>query len=133
MKILLRPHHLLCLKGYKGLNYNKQQVRNWSAISEILNKNSDVDVVIVNGKDDLCKNCPAKSPKHEYVCKESAVNALDKKVQLMLGLVIGQVYNFKNLMRAIENYMDCNKHLLLCKTCAWWKKGLCIDSFIKNN
>ena len=32
--IALRPHHFLCLPGYKGYNYNQAQVNSWDIISK---------------------------------------------------------------------------------------------------
>ena len=131
MKISLRPHHLLCLKGYKGLNYNQSQVRNWSEISSKLKENPDIDILIVSGRDDLCENCPAILPEYRILCKEFIVNNLDKNIQAMLGLVTGQVYKYKELIENLEKNMNYERHKKFCETCAWWKKGLCQDSFQK--
>lgn len=130
MKISLRPHHLLCLKGYKGLNYSSIQVKHWSTISEKLKNSPDADILIVRGKDDLCQNCPATA-KDTTFCKEFIVKILDRNIQSILGITAGEIYKYTELLKKLEQNMNYEKHEKLCQTCSWWKKGLCHDSFQK--
>ena len=51
--IALRPHHFLCLPGYKGYNYNQSAKTSWDIISKQLRENPDTDILIKSGKDDL--------------------------------------------------------------------------------
>ena len=37
--IALRPHHFLCLPGYKGYNYNQSAKTSWDIISKQLREN----------------------------------------------------------------------------------------------
>ena len=87
MKISLRPHHFLCLQGYKGLNYSKSQANSWSKISKQLEKHPDVDILIIDGSDDLCKKCPAILQSKKSRCINETVKNLDKNVSDILGLV----------------------------------------------
>ena len=114
MKISLRPHHLLCLKGYKGLNYNQTQIMEWSKVSLELEKSSDIDILIVNSCDDLCKKCPAIINNKNLHCKTSAVEKFDNA-----------------LSEKLNEIMTFEKHKNFCSSCCWWKKGLCQDSFTK--
>ena len=129
MKISLRPHHLLCLQGYKGLNYSKIQANSWSKVSQFLCKNPDSDILIVSGADDLCEKCPALISSKKSQCIENSVNKLDKKVADIIGLVKGQTYKYSEIVKIIKNSFKKSQHEELCSNCAWWKKGLCRDSF----
>ena len=131
MKISLRPHHLLCLQGYKGLNYSKLQMSSWSKISKHLYDKPDNDILIVNGADDLCEKCPALVSTKKTRCIENSVNKLDKKVAEIFGLIKGQTYNYSDIVQTIKNNFTKAQHEQLCSNCAWWKKGLCQDSFAK--
>lgn len=131
MKISLRPHHFLCIQGYKGLNYSNAQTVNWSSISYLLKNNPQTDIVILNGKDDLCKQCPSELIKHRAYCKENVVNGLDNKVSELLGIVVGHIYKYSEIQDKLNKFMTHQKHKELCSECAWWKKGLCKDSFEK--
>lgn len=129
MELALRPHHFLCLKGYKGYNYSKEQVTSWDTISKQLREDPETDIMIISGKDDLCKKCPNDGVQSMATCRQDTVSALDKKVQDMLGLVTGQVYKFKDIMAKLNKIMTPEKHAELCSECSWWRQGLCRDSF----
>jgi len=131
MKIYLRPHHLLCIQGYKGHNYNDIQKHNWKIITNLLKTNSETDIFFVNGKDDLCLNCPAQMSLTKFRCNEKNVAELDKKVKNLIGIEEGKKYLYHRLFKKINEIMTPEKHEALCKDCVWWQKGLCKDTFKK--
>ena len=130
MKISLRPHHFICLQGYRGLNYSKLQANSWHKISEKLMDNPDVDIFVMSGSDDLCRKCPAVSS-NKARCIEQSVNSLDNKIAEILGIKQGQTYKYSDILAKIKQNFTSEKHEQLCSDCAWWKKGLCRDSFLK--
>ena len=132
MTIGLRPHHFLCLPGYKGYNYNQAQVNSWDKISKQLKENPDTDILILSGKDDLCKKCP-NDGKGTAVCRDNSVNELDKKVQFLIGVETGKKYKFSEIMRRMKWIMTPEVHESLCSGCTWWQKGLCHDTFSPEN
>ncbi len=132
MEIGLRPHHFLCLPGYKGYNYNAAQKTSWDIISKQLRDNPDTDIVILSGKDDLCKKCPNDGT-GTAICRDDSVNQLDEKVKNLIGIVTGQKYKFSEIMRRMAWVMTPEVHKELCSTCTWWRKGLCHDTFERQN
>ena len=128
LTIGLRPHHFLCLPGYKGYNYNQDQVNSWDTISKQLKDNPDTDILILSGKDDLCKKCPNDGT-GKATCREKSVSELDKKVQDLIGIETGKTYKFSEIMRRIMLAMTPQVHEDLCSGCTWWQKGLCHDTF----
>ena len=124
----LRPHHFLCLPGYKGYNYNQAQVNSWDTISKQLKENPDTDILILSGKDDLCKKCPNDGT-GTAICKDNAVNELDKKVQDLIGVETGKTYKFSEIMRRMKLAVTPEIHENLCSGCTWWRHGLCRDTF----
>ena len=56
-KYLIRPHHMLCMQFFEGKGYSDGFVASMAAIKEKLEK-EDPQVEIVEGTDDVCKNCP---------------------------------------------------------------------------
>ena len=133
MKIALRPHHFLCIKGYKGLNYNEAQTADWIRTAELLKQNPQSDVFIMGGKDDLCTLCPSNTWAGKIYCRENIVNSLDNKVAAILGLKIGNTYKYQEILEKLNRIMSAQKHKELCEKCVWWNKGLCKDSFEKQN
>lgn len=132
MDLKLRPHHFLCLLGYKGNNYNKTQVNNWDKVSNYLKQNPDTDIVIISGRDNLCSNCPTKSGNKER-CKEDNVSKIDEKVKNLLGLEEGKTYKYSEILKLLNEKMTIEKHEEFCKTCMWWLKGLCKNTFAPKN
>ena len=128
MSIGLRPHHFLCLPGYKGYNYNQNQKTSWDRVSAYLNEHPDTDVVILSGKDDLCKQCP-NDGKGTSVCKDNTVNELDEKVKSLIGVETGKTYKYSDILNRVKKTITEDIHKSLCQTCAWWQKGLCRDTF----
>lgn len=129
--IILRPHHLLCIKGYKGYNYNAAQVGVWDRVTKFLKDNPDTDIFIGQGKDSLCSTCPAglNSNNGIKICIEKNIRDLDVKVRQFLGLSIGEKKKFSELMDILNKKFTREKHEELCSKCFWWQKGLCRDSF----
>ncbi len=131
MSIGLRPHHFLCLQGYKGYNYNQTQKTSWDRISTYLQNNPDTDIVILSGKDDLCQKCPNDGSK-SAICKDDNVNKLDEKVKNLIGIETGKTYKYKDILNKLKTTITEDIHKNLCQTCAWWQKGLCKDTFKEN-
>ena len=131
LPIILRPHHFLCLKGYKGFNYNEKQVGVWDNVVKILKKNPDIDIFIGKGKDSLCATCPAKknSGRSNLVCIEKNIQELDKKVKAILGLKTGEKYKYSEVVNNMNKKITKKTHKTLCSKCFWWQKGFCQDSF----
>lgn len=132
MTIGLRPHHFLCLPGYKGNNYNQNQVSSWNKISKQLRDNPDTDILIISGKDELCSKCPNTESKNSS-CREKAVSELDNKVKFLTGIETGKTYKFSEIMRRMKWVMTPEIHKELCSECAWWKNGMCHDTFSNEN
>ena len=133
-QITLRPHHFLCLKGYKGLNYNSTQVEIWDNIAKRLKEKPNTLVIIGEGKDSLCKTCPASKSNNGFsVCFEANIKELDKKVRQILGLKTGERIRYSTVTKRLKSIFTKEKHEELCSKCFWWQKGLCQDSFISTN
>ena len=128
MSIGLRPHHFLCLQGYKGYNYNQTQKNSWDKISTYLNQHPDTDIVILSGKDDLCKKCP-NDGSGSTSCREDNVSKLDEKVKNLICIETGKTYKYSDILNRVKQTITKDIHENLCKTCAWWQKGMCKDTF----
>lgn len=130
--IEIRPHHFLCLPGYEGISYDLSHKNHWDKFSEIFNQRPNTPVKIVEGKDDLCLNCP-NNGKNKYVkCNEKALEILDKRLQNILNLKINKIYSYKQILNKLKEILDPQKHKELCGDCYSRTLGLCKDTFKKN-
>lgn len=131
-RILMRPHHFLCLPGYKGHSYNKEHATSWDTLSKLIASNPNIKVRIVEGEDTLCLKCP-NSKKIGGTCDEKTVKEIDEKVKYFLNLENNTLYIFKEIVEKARKLLDPQKHEQLCGDCEWRTKfGLCKDTFKKS-
>ncbi len=131
--IKLRPHHFLCLQGYKGYNYNSSQVGVWDRVASVLKDKPSTVILVKKGKDSLCLTCPMsnKSQNGLFSCIEKNISELDKKVKSILGLKFGDKKRYSTVVKIMHEKINPKTHEELCSRCYWWQKGLCQDSFTK--
>lgn len=124
----IRAHHLLCLPGYKGINYSPESKNNWDIITAELKINPDMKIKIIDGTDTLCIKCPAQGAKKNK-CKEDFTRALDENVKQLLNIKAGEIYPYRVLSEKLKNLLNEHKHYEICGACSWRKEGLCADTF----
>ena len=130
--IEMRPHHLLCLPGYKGYGYDKKHSNSWDRVSASLKQYPDMRVKIVSGRDTLCTTCPNDGSKGTN-CNAKRLTALDEQVKNLINIKDNVVYRFNELMDNVKEVMTPEKHKELCGSCQWRSKGLCNDTFQKQS
>ena len=126
----MRPHHLLCLPGYKGISYSKEHANNWDRISKLILQYPEIRIKIISGQDTLCKKCPNSAEKN-VSCNEKWIKLLDEKVKSLVGLVDNKIYTYKELSSKVKDILNPTKHKSLCGDCQWRIYGLCKDTFSK--
>ncbi|OGI23661.1 MAG: hypothetical protein A2287_06865 [Candidatus Melainabacteria bacterium RIFOXYA12_FULL_32_12] len=124
--INLRPHHFLCIPGYKGYGYSKKFEVNMEKVIKSLTQG--VNVKITLGNDDICEHC--LSP-NSSLCSQAYTEKLDSTVMGILGLKEGEVVDFQEKIDVLKKIMTPLAHQKICKQCVWMKKGLCADTFKK--
>ena len=98
-KYLIRPHHMLCMQFFEGKGYSDGFVASMAAIKEKLEK-EDPQVEIVEGTDDVCKNCP-----HNMggACEnEDSVRQHDKRVYDKVIETVGNSAKWSSITKAIR-------------------------------
>ena len=99
--IEMRPHHLLCLPGYKGYGYDKKHSNSWDRVSKSLKEYPDMRVKIVSGKDTLCTTCPNDGSKGS-TCNGKRLKILDDQVKNLINMKDNVIYRFNDLMAKVE-------------------------------
>lgn len=128
--ITMRPHHFLCLPGYKGISYNSEHATSWDKISKSLAQYPNMRVKITLKQDTLCKKCP-NNAENKASCAEHWVKALDKKVNNLLNLEENKIYRYNEILQRVQKILNPHKHKNLCGDCEWRTYGLCKDTFKK--
>ena len=106
MKLVLRGHHLLCLKGFQGFGYNEDFVENMTKVNS-LRKLDSTTVTLTNHADDLCTHCPNLK---DNLCKDNAHNEIIRKMddEVLKKIDSQKEYNSVELFEKIDNQVFHN-------------------------
>lgn len=123
MKLILRGHHLLCLKGFQGYGYDENFVNNMNDVDS-KRKSKNTTVLLTNTPDDICKACP--NLKNEICENETQNNRIvNMDNQVLLKLDTSKEHNaldlFENVDSIFKNKESVSK---ICSNCIWSEKCL---------
>ncbi|MCI5795787.1 MAG: DUF1284 domain-containing protein [Ruminococcus sp.] len=116
-KFLIRPHHLLCMRYFKGYGYSAEFSENMRYV--ISNLKNDSEVVLTGGCDDICRKCPNNSK--NMCCDGEKVKSYDSSVISLCNLDFDKVYEYGCLYSLVENNI-IKKDMLrfVCGDCQWY-------------
>ena len=123
MKLLLRGHHLLCLKGFQGYGYDEDFTENMAEINS-LRKQQDTTVLLTNTPDDICKACPNLK---NNICKDRLhdKNIVQMDDEVLKNLDITKEHNSIELFERIDSIFDSKESVSkICFNCLWHEKCL---------
>ena len=131
MKLTLRGHHLLCLKGFQGYGYDEAFVENMSDIN-LKRKLKTTTITLTDKKDDICSACPNLK---DNLCKNKMNNEkivkMDKAV--LKHFETSKCYNSIELFDKIDEIYNSKESVSkICFECMWHEKCIFyqkIDSF----
>ena len=118
--IFLRPHHILCLKQFKGYGYSDDFVKN---MFNILDKIENEEIVIKVDFDDICIKCP--NLVNNRCISDSDIDLLDNKVLQLLNIELNKPMYFNYIYSHISKYLKEDTFSKICSSCSWYKKGTC--------
>lgn len=114
--IKLRPHHLLCVRGFTGKGYSKDFIKNMAGVVSSL-KNAG-KVFITFDHDDICSKCP--NLKNEKCISEENVRKHDSLVSRELDLEKENIYSTISLSKDIDAKRKALKRF--CRGCEWFSE-----------
>ena len=118
MKIKLRGHHLLCLRGFRGYGYSEDFVSNMIRINE-LRKSEDCTIILTDKSDDICSSCPnlsngiCENEKQNKIIErmdDEVLQKLDSKKEYGAIELFDEVPMKFNTLKSVEN---------ICFGCKW--------------
>ena len=131
MKLLLRGHHLLCLKGFQGYGYDENFTKNMSDIN-LRRKLSDTTISLTDSPDDICSACPNLN---NNLCENKIQNQkivkMDKEV--LKKLDASKEYNSAELFEMIDTIFNTEESVSkICFKCMWSDKCLFYQKLTNN-
>ncbi len=118
----LRPHHLLCVQGYRGKGYDERFCETMGRIARTLTEDPTLSVTIVDGPDDICAVCPHL---RDGRCTwdeagEASVREHDAALLEALGLEDGDVTAVRDVAERVAT--DTGVFAVVaryCRPCPW--------------
>ena len=123
MKLLIRGHHLLCLKGFQGYGYDEAFTENMTEINS-LRKLPETTVTLTDSPDDICKACP--NLKND-LCVDRTHN---ERIVKMDGEVLKKFdyekeYESVELFEKVDSIFNTMERVSeICFNCLWHEKCL---------
>ena len=131
MRLVLRGHHLLCLKGFQGYGYDDDFVENMAAVDS--QRKLDTTVIsIVNSPDDICRTCPNLK---DGICEDAIQNeriiSMDNEVLKKLDGT--NECNAVELFGKIDELFTTKDSVSeICSNCIWHEKCLFYQKLANN-
>ena len=110
----LRAHHLLCIRGFRGLGYDEAFVENFARVVKALE--DDPSIVVTAREDAICSRCPHNQ---DGCVKGPRPRGLDERVLRELGLRAGAVERASALQRRVEERIPRRRVREVCRGCQW--------------
>ncbi len=123
MKLILRGHHLLCLKGFQGYGYDKDFVKNMTDINT-KRKLDTTTIKLTNSSDDICKNCPKLE---SNLCENENQNKriIEMDNEVLRNLDVSKEYNAVDLFKKVDSIFNTKESVSkICSNCMWHEKCL---------
>ena len=131
MKLNLRGHHLLCLKGFQGYGYDEDFIENMININS-LRKSSTTTITLTDGPDDICYSCP--NLKNNICINENEnekIVSMDREVLKKLDLK--KEYNSIEIFDYVDEIFDTRESVSkICYKCMWHEKCLFYQKLSNN-
>ena len=131
MKLILRGHHLLCLKGFQGYGYDEDFTKNMTEINS-KRKLESTTVSLTTSADDICQKCPnlkdgfCEDPLHNERIVQMDSEVLNK-------LDISKEYDSLELFEKIDEIFSTKESVSkICFNCLWHEKCLFYQNLSNN-
>ena len=123
MKLILRGHHLLCLKGFQGYGYDDDFVKNMTEIND-KRKQKTTNIKLTDSKDDICSSCPNLK---NNLCENEEQNKkiVDMDNEVLKKLDFLKEHNAVELFKKIDTLFNTKESVSkICFNCIWREKCL---------
>ena len=131
MKLILRGHHLLCLKGFQGYGYDENFVENMIDVNN-KRKLPETKVSLTNCHDDICKSCPNLK---NNICEDIVQNDRIVKMDNAVLEKLDTETEFKSveLFEKIDSIFNTKESVSeICFNCIWHEKCLFYQNLSNN-
>lgn len=123
MKLNLRGHHLLCLKGFQGYGYDARFTQNMTEVNR-LRKSENTTIALTNSPDDICRACPNLK---DNLCENEKQNLriINMDNRVLEKIDSSKEYDSLELFEKIDEIFNSRESVSeICFKCMWHDKCL---------
>lgn len=131
MKLTLRGHHLLCLKGFQGYGYDEKFTQNMTKIN-LLRKQEKTTILLTDSPDDICASCPNLK---NNICENIQQNAniVNMDHEVLKNIDSSKEYDSIELFSEIDEIFNTQESVSkICFKCMWHEKCLFYQKLSNN-
>ncbi|MDN5362140.1 MAG: uncharacterized protein PWP70_1187 [Moorella sp. (in: firmicutes)] len=118
--MLVRAHHLLCARQFRGYGYSQAFVRQVTRILLLWQRRPGLLLTITRKPDAWCRACPRRDTS---ICRHAG--ARDARVLAALGLPAGARLEVATAWQLVATRIDARAASLICQDCSWLAGGYC--------
>lgn len=131
MKLKLRGHHLLCLKGFQGYGYSNEFIENMTQVN-FKRKMKCTKLTLSCEPDELCRYCPNL---RKGLCKDEEHDKVIRKMdeEVLKKIDPEEEYNSVELFKKINDLFNTKESVSeICFNCMWHDKCLFYQKLPEN-
>lgn len=117
-ELIIRAHHLLCMRGFQGYGYSREFVDNMERILKWIHDNPRKPIMIVDFPDDICAACPFLDGS-TCLRAEDTVRLMDQMLMDLLGIKSGDGLTSTEIDDLISPLLDSPELTEICGECSW--------------
>ena len=131
MTLILRGHHLLCLKGFQGYGYSEDFTENMIEVNN-QRKSENTTVCLTDSPDDICRACPnLKNGLCEDELHNNIIVSMDNEV--LKKFDASKEYDAIELFEKIDKIFNTKDSVSeICFNCMWHDKCLFYQKLSNN-
>ena len=127
--VILRPHHLLCILGFRGKGYSSRFVTEFAQLVSSLEdgeKGDNKSIRIVGRADRICHACPNREG---HLCeKEGEIKKLDDQHSAALEVSDGSTLTWGDAKKKIKDRISLGVFHQICNGGSWKSLGYCQEA-----
>ncbi|MDM8335712.1 DUF1284 domain-containing protein [Wolbachia pipientis] len=127
--IRFRPHHFMCTLAFQGYGYSQGFVKNYRKIANKVINDPNTRIKVVGNLDGICSACPNQTEQGKCT-KQAKVLELDRRHMKVLGIKIGEILTWNEVVKKIRKKMSLKKFDYACKGCDWKQCGICMNALL---
>lgn len=120
--LIIRGHHLLCLRYFQGKGYSKKFVEKMGGIESSLKSNPRQKIVVINSCDAICDSCPHQRENkccRSFIGSNEEAEAKDNRILSALSLKPGDKISFTEVQKKLEALLKEKDLVQFCGECSW--------------